>query len=206
MVPIERGGGHPRVSDKSADVYIEEAALYIMTESDIVSYTKTGRPLTIDEAEKRRRNNAASARFRAKKKALEQNLQRNIREQSYRSQFLETKVKELEHCIMSITQYAQSKGIEVPSHYMPSMMTSGSPALSQPVQGSPMALSIPQSPAMGSLPSPLSNDLALMTGLPHSPELGSPPVSTPSTPSLHMLPPFLPPFKDEETDPSNFRF
>eukprot|EP00834_Sanchytrium_tribonematis_P008209 NODE_898_length_3216_cov_0.643247.p3 type:complete len:170 gc:universal NODE_898_length_3216_cov_0.643247:1323-1832(+) len=163
---------------------------------DIVSYTKTGRALTTDEAEKRRRNNAASARFRAKKKALEQNLHRNVREQSYRSQFLESRCKELEHAMLSLIQFVQSKGIDVPSQFLPPA------AIPSPMMSAPP--SMPQSPSLCSLPSPLPN--SLMTSIPGSPELGSPPVSTPSTPQLHVhLPPFLHPFREEETDPSNFR-
>eukprot|EP00835_Amoeboradix_gromovi_P002769 NODE_163_length_16507_cov_1.031814.p11 type:complete len:172 gc:universal NODE_163_length_16507_cov_1.031814:11805-12320(+) len=165
-------------------------------EESVVGYTKTGRALTNDEAEKRRRNNAASARFRAKKKALEQNLHRNIREQSYRSQYLEARCKELEHGMLSLIQFAQSKGVDIPPHYLP-------PNVNNHVMTAPS--SIPGSPSLGnpmssSLPSPL-----YMTSIPGSPELGSPLLSTPSTPHMHIpLPPFLP-FREEDTDPSNFR-
>ena len=170
-----------------------------MGEETVVGYTKTGRALTTDEAEKRRRNNAASARFRAKKKTLEQNLHRNIREQSYRSQYLEARCKELEHAMLSLIQFVQGKGIEVPAHYLP-------PNIHTPhIMSAPT--SMPGSPSLcqslpNSLPSPLHSALMSMPG---SPELASPAISTPPTPHLHIpLPPFLP-FREEDTDPSNFR-
>ncbi|KAI7868340.1 hypothetical protein BDF14DRAFT_1683243, partial [Spinellus fusiger] len=46
--------------------------------------------------DKRRRNTAASARFRIKKKLREQNLQRSASEMSEKAQRLESRVKELE--------------------------------------------------------------------------------------------------------------
>ncbi|OAQ30551.1 hypothetical protein K457DRAFT_60501, partial [Linnemannia elongata AG-77] len=48
------------------------------------------------EEDKRRRNTAASARFRYKKKLREQALEQTAKEQTLRAETLEARVKELE--------------------------------------------------------------------------------------------------------------
>jgi exonuclease VII large subunit len=62
----------------------------------IVGFNEDGSARHAAEEDKRRRNTAASARFRVKKKQREQALEKTAREMSERANVLETKVHQLE--------------------------------------------------------------------------------------------------------------
>ncbi|KAI8811828.1 hypothetical protein BJ742DRAFT_103545 [Cladochytrium replicatum] len=61
-----------------------------------VYYNKDGKEMTAEEADKRKRNTAASARFRAKKKMREQEIARTAKEMSTRVESLEKRLVEYE--------------------------------------------------------------------------------------------------------------
>ncbi|CCG82435.1 putative BZIP transcription factor [Taphrina deformans PYCC 5710] len=83
----------PTVNKRSAD----EAGLdYSVTPSSNPEEGEDKKGKTLDEEDKRRRNTAASARFRVKKKQREQALLESAKQATDRNTALETRVKELE--------------------------------------------------------------------------------------------------------------
>lgn len=89
----------------------------IDTQTNTVAQVKSSSP-TGDKApaeeDKRRRNTAASARFRIKKKMREQSMEKTVREMTEKSNGLEDRVKELELEIKWLRRLLLEKGTSTP--------------------------------------------------------------------------------------------